>query len=97
MRHAPAWRRERDVDAITSLFVEVVTTAPDAHSTLGTMTLVVFPERVGPKIRALRCDPDHTQDAPRRPRRMPRESRIVRSLSMDSLIIATVESSACNG
>ena len=50
----PLRRRAPRVASRMSDLVDVVTTAPGAAITFGTMTLDVFPDRVGPRIRALR-------------------------------------------
>lgn len=47
------WRAPRVASKMSAL-VEVVTTAPGAAMTFGTITLEVLPDRVGPRINALR-------------------------------------------
>ena len=57
-----------DVARETSSFVDVVTTALRASSTLGTSSELVFPDRVGPSTSVLRRCPLNTLVVPVRPR-----------------------------
>ena len=64
----PTSRRAGVVAASTSGFVDVLTTAPRAASTLGMMTDEVLPERDGPSTSVERSGPEKAQPEAPNPR-----------------------------
>ena len=78
------------VASMTSCLVDVATTAPGAQKILGMMMDVVFPERVGPKTRALRCEPLQTQVEACFPSKIPLWGAINDEESVNEYMFATV-------